>query len=137
MNCVQIWRELVGFRRNFTELRNATEREIGNMKQDFSRTLRSLHGACTALASNQKSVEAAQQVALDKANAEKTSLEHSLKDKSRELQVSVLLFLTNYSYYASDQKYVTKQHLLCSPNFAWLHGNLVLSNEVCQLFVSD
>ena len=65
-------------------------REIGNLKQDFGRTARSLHGASNALANNQKAVDATHQAALDKANAEKTTVEHALKEKSRDLQVSWL-----------------------------------------------
>ena len=57
-----LWRAVVAYRRQFTEMKLATERDMSHMKADFSRAARSMHSACLNLSANQRNMDTQSQV---------------------------------------------------------------------------
>lgn len=55
---LSLWRAVVSFRRQFSEMKSATERDLSHVRADLSRVHRSMHSACLNLNANQRSAEA-------------------------------------------------------------------------------
>lgn len=54
---LSLWRAVVSFRRQFSEMKSATERDLSHVRADLSRVHRSMHSACLNLNANQRSAE--------------------------------------------------------------------------------
>lgn len=56
----------MSFRRQFTEMKSATERDLSHVRADLSKVHRSMHSACLNLNANQRSKDTKSSVASDK-----------------------------------------------------------------------
>ncbi|CAF0884890.1 unnamed protein product, partial [Didymodactylos carnosus] len=81
----ELWREVVSFRKQFTELKGSTERDLTRVRNDLAQTGRSLTSACFGFLTNTKSVESHGQILLDRERGDKASLEGQIRDKTREI----------------------------------------------------
>lgn len=63
---LSLWRAVVSFRRQFSEMKSATERDLSHVRADLSRVHRSMHSACLNLNANQRSAEAKSSVSQEK-----------------------------------------------------------------------
>ena len=63
---LNLWRAVVSFRRQFTEMKSATERDLSHVRADLSQVHRSMHSACLNLNANQRSKDTKASVAVDK-----------------------------------------------------------------------
>ena len=101
----ELWRDIVSFRKQFTELKGTTERDLTRVKNDLAQTGRSLTSACFGFLTNAKTAETQGQVTDDRflllfslpsferfsqAVAERerndrATLEKQLRDKTREI----------------------------------------------------
>lgn len=61
---LSLWREVVGFRRTFGEMKSSTERDLTRIKNELSSSTRGLQAACLNLNANVKSMESQGQVYL-------------------------------------------------------------------------
>lgn len=59
---LSLWRAVVAFRRNFSELKTATERDLSHVRTDVVKAARSMHTACLNLNANQRNNETQSQV---------------------------------------------------------------------------
>lgn len=57
-----LWRAVVAFRRQFSEMKIAAERDLASMKGDVQRTARSMHSACLNLSAHLRSDDTQAQV---------------------------------------------------------------------------
>jgi hypothetical protein len=53
----ELWRDIVSFRKQFTELKGTTERDLIRVKNDLAQTGRSLTSACFGYLTNAKAAE--------------------------------------------------------------------------------
>jgi rootletin len=51
---LSLWRAVVAFRRQFGEMKSATERDLSHVKTDVGRVARCMHAACLNLNANQR-----------------------------------------------------------------------------------
>lgn len=58
----ELWRDIVSFRKQFTELKGTTERDLTRVKNDLAQTGRSLTSACFGFLTNAKTAETQGQV---------------------------------------------------------------------------
>ena len=58
----ELWRDVVTFRKQFTELKGTTERDLMRVKNDLAQTGRSLTSACFGFLTNVKAAETQGQV---------------------------------------------------------------------------
>jgi hypothetical protein len=58
----ELWRDVVTFRKQFTELKGTTERDLMRVKNDLAQTGRSLTSACFGFLTNAKAAETQEQV---------------------------------------------------------------------------
>jgi len=58
----ELWRDIVSFRKQFTELKGTTERDLIRVKNDLAQTGRSLTSACFGFLTTAKTVETQGQV---------------------------------------------------------------------------
>jgi hypothetical protein len=59
---LSLWRTVVAFRRQFSEMKTATERDMSYLRADITRAARSMHSACLNLSANMRSADTQQQV---------------------------------------------------------------------------
>lgn len=59
----ELWRDIVSFRKQFTELKGTTERDLTRVRNDLAQTGRSLTSACFGFLTATKTAEAQGQVA--------------------------------------------------------------------------
>jgi phage-related minor tail protein len=59
---LSLWRSVVAFRRQFSEMKAATERDLSNIRADVTRAARGMHSACLNLTANLKQQESQAQV---------------------------------------------------------------------------
>lgn len=62
----ELWRDIVSFRKQFTELKGTTERDLTRVKNDLAQTGRSLTSACFGFLTNAKTAETQGQVTDDR-----------------------------------------------------------------------
>ena len=55
---------MVAFRRNFSELKTATERDLSHVKGDLTKTARSMQSACLNLNANLRNADTESQVSV-------------------------------------------------------------------------
>lgn len=60
----ELWRDIVAFRKQFTELKGTTERDLNRVKSDLAQTGRSLTSACFGFLTAAKTAETQGQVNL-------------------------------------------------------------------------
>ena len=58
----ELWRDIVSFRKQFTELKGTTERDLMRVKTDLAQTGRSLTNACYGFLTNARTTEIQGQV---------------------------------------------------------------------------
>ena len=61
---LSLWRAVVAFRRNFSELKTATERDLSHVKGDLTKTARSMQSACLNLNANLRNADTESQVSV-------------------------------------------------------------------------
>ena len=83
---LHLWRAVVAFRRNFSEMKVSTERELAGVKGEVQKAARTMHSACLNLNANMKSEDTQSQVNLDRERQERDRLDGQLRDKTREVQ---------------------------------------------------
>ena len=59
---LSLWRAVVAFRRNFSELKTATERDLSHVRGDLTKTARSMQSACLNLNANLRNADTESQV---------------------------------------------------------------------------
>ena len=59
---LNLWRAVVAFRRQFSEMKTSTERDLSHVRADIGRAARSLHSACLNLSANQRNQDTQSQV---------------------------------------------------------------------------
>jgi hypothetical protein len=58
----ELWRDIVSFRKQFTELKGTTERDLTRVRNDLAQTGRSLTSACFGFLTTAKTAESQGQV---------------------------------------------------------------------------
>jgi len=58
----ELWRDIVSFRKQFTELKGITERDLTRVRNDLAQTGRSLTSACFGFLTSAKTAETQGQV---------------------------------------------------------------------------
>jgi len=58
----ELWRDIVSFRKQFTELKGVTERDLTRVRNDLAQTGRSLTSACFGFLTSAKTAETQGQV---------------------------------------------------------------------------
>lgn len=58
----ELWRDIVSFRKEFTELKGTTERDLNRVRTDLAQTGRSLTSACFGFLTTSKTAETQGQV---------------------------------------------------------------------------
>ncbi|CAF0990621.1 unnamed protein product, partial [Didymodactylos carnosus] len=81
----ELWRDVVSFRKQFTELKGSTERDLTRVRNDLTQTGRSLTTACLGFLSNTKSIESQGQILLDRERGDKVTLEGKIREKTLEI----------------------------------------------------
>lgn len=61
---VGLWRQLVSFRREFSEMKSLTERDLGKIKMDLMKNTKDMQSSCLNLASQSKLNDSQTQVIL-------------------------------------------------------------------------
>ncbi|CDS36972.1 Rootletin [Echinococcus multilocularis] len=84
-----LWREVVGLRRAFAELRHHTARDFTQMSNEIMRTGQSLQSACSALGNNLKAAELESADALAKSRRQLMAEEADAKARSQSLAESL------------------------------------------------
>ncbi|KAH9279178.1 Rootletin [Echinococcus granulosus] len=84
-----LWREVVGLRRAFAELRHHTARDFTQMSSEIMRTGQSLQSACSALGNNLKAAELESADALAKSRRQLMAEEADAKARSQSLAESL------------------------------------------------
>jgi rootletin len=59
---LSLWRAVVAFRRQFSEMKTATERDLTHVRTDVTKAARSMHSACLNLQANMRSSDTQGQV---------------------------------------------------------------------------
>ena len=59
---LSLWRAVIAFRRQFSEMKTTTERDMSHMRADVTRVSRGMHSACLNLSSNMQNLEVQSQV---------------------------------------------------------------------------
>ena len=59
---LHLWRAVVAFRRQFSEMKSATERDLSHVRADVTRASRSMHSACLNLSANVRNQDTQSQV---------------------------------------------------------------------------
>ena len=59
---LSLWRAVVAFRRQFSEMKTATERDLSHVRADVTKAARSIHSSCLNLGANMRSVDTQGQV---------------------------------------------------------------------------
>ena len=59
---LSLWRAVVAFRRQFGEMKTATERDMSHLRSDITRASRSMHSACLNLSANMRNTDTQTQV---------------------------------------------------------------------------
>ncbi|XP_026517871.1 rootletin-like, partial [Terrapene carolina triunguis] len=80
-----LWRQVVGFRRHFSEMKTMSERDLSELNNALSRSSRTIHAACLNLSSNLRLSESSAGAALEKQALLLAQLEEQLKDKVRDM----------------------------------------------------
>lgn len=80
-----LWRQVVAFRRSFGDLKTATERDLSHVRNDVTRTSRSMHSACLNLAANVRNSDTQSQVLLDRERSDRAAIDNQLREKNREI----------------------------------------------------
>ncbi|CAF3320875.1 unnamed protein product [Rotaria socialis] len=81
----ELWRDVVSFRKEFTELKGTTERDLNRVRADLTQTGRSLTSACFGFLTTSKTAESQGQFAIERERHDRTSLENQIREKTREL----------------------------------------------------
>ncbi|GFO19785.1 rootletin [Plakobranchus ocellatus] len=82
---LSLWRAVVSFRRQFSEMKVATERDLAGVKVEVQKASRSMHSACLNLGAQVRSDDSQTQIALERERSEKNSVEAQLREKAREV----------------------------------------------------
>ncbi len=64
----ELWRDIVSFRKQFTELKGITERDLTRVRNDLAQTGRSLTSACFGFLTSAKTAETQGQVNENESN---------------------------------------------------------------------
>ncbi|CAF4163203.1 unnamed protein product, partial [Rotaria sp. Silwood2] len=80
-----LWRDIVSFRKQFTELKGITERDLTRVRNDLSQTGRSLTSACFGFLTATKTAEIQGQATSDRERSDRTNLESQIREKTREI----------------------------------------------------
>jgi rootletin len=81
-----LWRAVVAFRRQFTAMKSAAERDVGQMRADVTRSARGIHSSCINFSTNVHNLETEHMVSIDREKLERAGIEKQLKDKIRQAQ---------------------------------------------------
>lgn len=75
----------MAFRKQFTELKGITERDLTRVRNDLAQTGRSLSSACFAFLSTSKATESQGQVNAERERLDRLNLENEIREKTREI----------------------------------------------------
>ncbi|CAF0997556.1 unnamed protein product [Adineta ricciae] len=81
----ELWREIVSFRQQFTELKGTTERDLTRVRNDLAQTGRSLTSACFSFLTSAKTAESQGQAAAERERNDRANLESQIREKTREM----------------------------------------------------
>ncbi|CAF0875908.1 unnamed protein product [Adineta steineri] len=81
----ELWRDIVSFRKQFTELKGTTERDLTRVRNDLSQTGRSLTSACFGFLTATKTAESQGQAAIERERSDRANLESQIREKTREI----------------------------------------------------
>lgn len=81
----ELWRDIVSFRKQFTELKGTTERDLTRLRNDLGQTGRSLTSACFGFLTASKTAESQGQAAIERERHERSTLENQIREKTREI----------------------------------------------------
>jgi hypothetical protein len=97
----ELWRDIVSFRKQFTELKGTTERDLMRVKNDLAQTGRSLTSACFGFLTNAKAAENQDlvnknsksilllncflQISAERERGDRANLESQIREKTREV----------------------------------------------------
>ena len=59
---LSLWRAVIAFRRQFSEMKTATERDMSHMRANVTHVSRTMHSACLNLSSNMQNMDVQSQV---------------------------------------------------------------------------
>ncbi|TNM88881.1 hypothetical protein fugu_005135 [Takifugu bimaculatus] len=82
---LMLWRQVVGFRRNVCELKNGTERDLSDMRNELARTCHSVQVSCSSLSSVLHSREGGAVLALEREKSLRLQLEQQLRERVGEM----------------------------------------------------
>ncbi|CAF3848033.1 unnamed protein product [Rotaria sordida] len=80
-----LWRDIVSFRQQFTELKGITERDLTRVRNDLSQTGRSLTSACFGFLTATKTTEIQGQATTERERSDRTNLESQIREKTRDI----------------------------------------------------
>ena len=136
----ELWRDIVSFRKQFTELKGTTERDLMRVKNDLSQTGRSLTSACFGFLTNAKTAETQGQVrddlsshismiffpqaVVERERNDRVNLEKQLREKTREIA-------------DLQQRYIHFSSPNLSSSIFYFQTSRSLSNERKITFTSD
>ncbi|CAF0803068.1 unnamed protein product [Rotaria sp. Silwood1] len=80
-----LWRDIVSFRKQFTELKGITERDLTRVRNDLAQTGRSLTSACFGFLTTTKTAEIQGQATTERERIDRTNLESQIREKTREI----------------------------------------------------
>ncbi|CAF4860155.1 unnamed protein product, partial [Rotaria sp. Silwood1] len=80
-----LWRDIVSFRKQFTELKGITERDLTRVRNDLAQTGRSLTSACFGFLTTTKTAEIQGQATTERERIDRINLESQIRENTREI----------------------------------------------------
>uniref|UniRef100_A0A4W5RTN7 Rootletin-like coiled-coil domain-containing protein n=1 Tax=Hucho hucho TaxID=62062 RepID=A0A4W5RTN7_9TELE len=82
---LSLWRQVVGFRRQVSELKSSTERDLSDMRNKLVRTSHSIQSSCSGLSSTMRNREGGAALALEREVSLRGQLELQLRERVSEM----------------------------------------------------
>ncbi|CAM4772379.1 unnamed protein product [Rotaria magnacalcarata] len=80
-----LWRDIASFRKQFSELKGTTERDLNRVKTDLSQTGRSLTSACFGFLTAVKTAETQGQAVAERERSDRANCDSQIREKTREI----------------------------------------------------
>ncbi|XP_069775013.1 rootletin-like isoform X7 [Narcine bancroftii] len=80
-----LWRQVVGFKRHFCQIKSASERDLSELRNDLAKSWRTIHASCLNLSGHLCLSESSSAAALERQGVQLALLERQLRDKVREM----------------------------------------------------
>ncbi|KAJ7382567.1 hypothetical protein OS493_034203 [Desmophyllum pertusum] len=81
---MDMWKTMNNFRRQFNEMKSATQRDLSSVRADVTKSVRVVQGACMDLDKNLRGMDANTQSALEEERARRQKAEEQLREKVQE-----------------------------------------------------